>query len=503
MSEAYLLSATWVLPLFTALLLILTPPGKALWPRRISLISALLNMGLLIYLSIRFIAISNPEAFDPTSKITTLHFSQKVEWFPPLHIQYFVGIDGISLLMMLLAGIIVLCGVLVSWNITERSKEFFIYLQILIAGVFGSFISFDLFTFFLFNEITLIPTYLLIGIFGSGRKEYAAMKLNLMLLAASALIFAGLFGLYYESGLQSWNILELAQVKYNITFQYWGFPTLFLGFGILGAIFPFHTWSPDGHSSAPTAISMFLAGVHMKLGGYGCIRIAMYLLPEGAHIWMDVFLILATLNVVYGAFVALKQTDLKYLNAFSSVSHCGLVLFGFAALTSLSLQGAVMQMVAHGLLTSLFFCLIGMIYQRTHTRQIPAMGGLMKTIPFIGVAFIITGLAGLGLPGLGGFAAEFTLFLGAFGNAHPLYRICTALCVLSIIVTAVYILRGINGILNGPPHGHSEGFTDAVWVEKIPVLILLFCIVAMGIYPGWISHIVEQAIQPILQNLQR
>lgn len=501
LTDPGLLTLTWVIPILTVLALLPVRGDNLKAIRGISLASAGLNLALMIHLLVKFVALDAAPALG--EKITQLKFSAKIPWFEMLNINYFIGVDGISMLMMVLAGTILFCGVLISWRMEERIKEFFIYTNVLASGVFGCFISFDLFTFFLFNEVTLIPTYLLIGVFGSGRKEYAAMKLNLMLIAGSALILTGVLGLYFESGIRSFDMLELSQVHFSSGFQLWAFPLLFTGFGVLGAMFPFHTWSPDGHSSAPTAISMFLAGVHMKLGGYGCLRVAMYLLPEGAHQWMDLFLVLATIGVVYGAFVAVKQTDLKYINAYSSVSHCGLVLFGYAALNFIGIKGAVLQMVSHGFLTALFFCLIGMVYYRTHTRIVADMGGLMKVMPFIGVSFAIVGFAGLGLPGLSGFVAELTIFIGAFMETSALNRVCTILCVLSIIITAVYILRAVNAVMHGPERPEFKGLGDATFMEKAAALPLLTGIIGMGLYPWWIIRVVDNAVLPIINNLAR
>jgi NADH-quinone oxidoreductase subunit M len=248
---------------------------------------------------------------------------------------------------------------------------------------------------------------------------------------------------------------------------------------------------------------MLLAGVHMELGSYGCLRIAMYLLPEGAVSWMDVFLVLAAAGTVWGAIVAARQKDLKYLNAYSSVSHCGLVFIGLAVLTAAGLRGAMLQMLAHGFITAAVFCLIGMIYARTHTRHIPSMGGLMGPMPFLSVSFIIAGFAALGLPGLAGFVAEFNIFLGAFAPDRTLTRVCAALAVLSIVVTAVYVLRAANAILHGPARPENAGYTDASTLEKVPLVLLLLCILAMGLYPGPLIALLDGALQPILNNLGR
>ncbi len=512
--------------------MMLFPAGNSRGVKRFSLGASVANLVLVLVLATSFFM--HPPVPEPGSGVSALAFAADFAWFPALNIHYHIGVDAISMSMMVLAAVIVLCGTMASWGVENRVKEFFILLQILAAGVFGSFIAFDLFAFFVFNELTLIPTYLLIGMFGSGRKEFAAMKLNLMLMGGSALILLGILGLYFESGIRSFDITELARIHFDKGFQMWAFPALFLGFGILGNMFPFHIWSPDGHASAPTAISMFLAGVHMKLGSYGCLRIAMYLLPEGCRPWMDVFLILAVGGVVWGAFVALKQKDLKYMNAYSSVSHCGLVFLGLAALNVTGLRGAVMQMLAHGFITAAVFCLIGMIYSRTHTRRIPEMSGLMASIPFLSVCFVMAGFAGLGLPGMAGFAAELNVFVGGFATGRPLVVFASGIAVLSIILTAIYILRAANGILHGPSrssgggialdahaaigsaagqdghagHGESSAFdsatlVDANWMERLPVLLLLGCIIGLGLFPGRIAGLLDQALQPILENLNR
>ncbi len=341
-------------------------------------------------------------------------FMHSYTWFESLNITYAIGVDGISVAMIMLTGVIVFTGIFASWSVDFLSKEFFISLILLSSGVFGFFISIDLFTMFLFYEVAVIPMYLLIGIWGSGPKEYSAMKLTLMLMGGSALLLVGLLGIYFNSnadgGNLTFNILEISKVHIPIEAQRFFFPMTFIGFGVLGALFPFHTWSPDGHASAPTAVSMLHAGVLMKLGGYGAFRVAMFLLPDAAHELSWIFLMLTGFSVVYGAFGAIFQKDLKYINAYSSVSHCGLVLFAILMMNKTALNGAVIQMVSHGLMTALFFALIGMIYGRTHTRMINEMGGLMKVIPFLGVCYVIAGLASLGLPGLSGFVAEMTIF---------------------------------------------------------------------------------------------
>ncbi len=431
----------------------------------------------------------------------TMLYTYSVTWFAPLNIAYSVGVDGISVVMLLLSSIIVFTGTFASWQLKPMTKEYFLWFTLLSSGVYGFFICTDLFTMFMFYEVALIPMYLLIGVWGSGNKEYAAMKLTLMLMGGSALLIIGILGIYFFSGASTMNVNEIAAMNnIPVDIQKIFFPFIFIGFGVLGALFPFHTWSPDGHASAPTAVSMLHAGVLMKLGGYGCFRVAMYLLPQAAQELAWVFLILTTISVVYGALSACVQTDLKYINAYSSVSHCGLVLFALLMMTKTACTGAILQMLSHGLMTALFFALIGMIYGRTHTRDVRKLGGLMKIMPFLSVGYVIAGLANLGLPGFSGFVAEMNIFVGSFENADMFHRTCTIIACCSIVVTAVYILRVVGKILfQQVADPHYLKLTDATWDERFSVCCLIFCVAALGMAPLWASNVIDDAVGPILQ----
>ena len=456
-----------------------------------------LLLALSVYLVIAFLGM---RAAGNTAEML---FTDSFMWYAPLNIQYSVGVDGISVAMLLLSSIIVFTGTFASWQMKADVKEFFMWFCLLSVGVFGFFISIDLFTMFMFYEVALIPMYLLIGVWGTGRKEYSAMKLTLMLMGGSALILIGILGIYFGSGATTMNILEIAQLhNIPVGMQRVWFPIVFIGFGVLGALFPFHTWSPDGHASAPTAVSMLHAGVLMKLGGYGCFRVAMYLLPEAAQELSWIFIILTTISVVYGAFSACVQTDLKYINAYSSVSHCGLVLFAILMMNATAATGAVLQMLSHGLMTALFFALIGMIYGRTHTRDIRQLGGLMKIMPFLSVCYVIAGLANLGLPGLSGFVAEMTIFNGAFMNNDTFHRVVTIIACTSIVITAVYILRLVGKILYGtctnPEH---LKLTDATWDEKLAVVVLIVAIAGLGLAPMWVSDMIGDSVLPIISHI--
>jgi len=427
-------------------------------------------------------------------------------WFTPLHIYFSSAVDGISLVMILLTAMVVIGGILVSWRIEKQVKEFFFLIVLLSLSAYGFFISTNLFVMFFFLELAVIPKYLLIGIWGSGRKEYSAMKLALMLMFGSALVFLGIAGLYYAAGMygpeRTWDIQELAKMTIPAGVQNVLYILLFTGFGVFTAMFPFHTWAPDGHSSAPTAASMFLAGISMKLGGYGCLRVATYLLPNAAQDLSWIFIILAAIAIIYGAFATMMQKDLKYMNAYSSVSHCGFVILGIAMLTKAAVTGAVMQMVSHGIMTALFFAAIGMIYDRTHTRQVGELGGILKQLPFIGTAFIVAGLCSLGLPGFSGFVSEMTIFIGSWERTGLFYRVATILACASIVVTAVYILRAIGfAIWGSVTNKEYLKLKDATWSERIAAILLIAGILLIGLAPFLLTKLIDLDTTSIINQL--
>jgi NADH-quinone oxidoreductase subunit M len=427
-----------------------------------------------------------------------LYFEQVYQWFPSWNIQFHIGVDGIAISMMILTALVVLAGVLVSWQESILPKEFFFLLMLLSLGAYGFFMARDIFTLFFFLELAVIPKFLLIGIWGSGQKEYSAMKLALMLMAGSALVFLGLTGIYLEA--HSFDLSVLSTTHFPVAFQYLFYPLLFIGFGIFAALFPFHTWVPDGHASAPTAASMFLAGISMKLGGYGCLRVASFLMPDAAIHYAPVIIILSTCAILYGAFVTLMQSDLKYMNAYSSVSHCGFVMLGIGVFNTTSVYGAILQMISHGLMTALFFAAIGMIYYRTHTRKIDELGGLLAKLPFISTVFVIAGLCSLGLPGLSGFVAEMTVFVGSWENKSLWVRLATILSCASIVVTAVYILRASGKVIMGPIRETFSTLSDAVWYEKMAAIFLLAGIFVMGIAPFLLQYIIGNEAATIVNQ---
>ncbi len=477
--------------------------------RAVAVIGSTALIALSVYLIYQWLN-PTPEAAELAAAHDGMYHYASWKWFSAqgLNINLTVGVDGVSIAMLLLSSIILFTGSFASWTIAQP-KAFFLWLILLSTGVFGFFITIDLFTMFMFYEVALIPMYLLIGVWGSGNKNYSAMKLTLMLMGGSAFLMLGLIGIYYHSsadGQYTWNLLEIANNNAISTgWQYFLFPMTFVGFGVLGAMFPFHTWSPDGHASAPTAVSMLHAGVLMKLGGYGCFRVAMYLMPQAANDLAWIFLILTGISVVYGAFSACVQTDLKYINAYSSVSHCGLVLFAILMINTTAMTGAIMQMLSHGLMTALFFALIGMIYGRTHTRDITKMGGLMKIMPYLAVCYVIAGMASLGLPGLSGFVAEMTIFVGSFqqgmadylAGGGSLRLVFTIIACCSIVITAVYILRVVGKLLFGPVQDkHHLELTDATWWERLSTATLIVCVAAIGCFPNFFENLIRGTFDP-------
>jgi NADH-quinone oxidoreductase subunit M len=473
---------------------------------------AVVTTGISLLLSLRIFWLYDREAAG-------YQFYEELPLVPPLGITYQLGVDGMSLLMVLLTSIIIFAGVWASWTVKERSQEFYALLLILVTGVYGVFVSLDLFVLFLFYEIAVLPMYLLIGIWGSsgevrpqgifawafrrtgvGTKEYAAMKLTLYLLFGSAFILVGILALYVASDSSSFSLLEMEQVRFPPGLQSWVFLAFYVGFGILAGIWPLHTWSPDGHASAPTAVSMLHAGVLMKLGAYGVVRLGMGLLPDGTHQWMWLVGTIACINIVYGALSAMAQVDLKYVIAYSSVSHMGVVMLGAATLTESGLNGSVFQMFAHGIMTGLFFALVGLVYEKAHSREIFRMGGFGRMMPGIATAFTIGGLSSLGLPATAGFVAELLTFLGAWQSRYSWWLFPA---VIGAFLTSIYVLRVTKQIFWGPPAAdpHFHGLPDARGPEWAALVILVFTLILFGVAPGIAIDPVDTATVPLLTRL--
>jgi NADH-quinone oxidoreductase subunit M len=427
-------------------------------------------------------------------------FLEQLEWIPQLGISYLLGVDGINTPMLLLNGIVIFAGALMSWNINERVKEYWVLLLLLAVGVYGVFVALDLFLFFVFYELAVLPMYILIGVWGSTRKEYGAMKLTLYLMGGSALILIGMLAVYFGSGLRSFDMLVLAEnVNFSRQFQNMFFPPFFLGFAILAGMFPFHTWSPTGHVAAPTAVSMLHAGVLMKLGAYGCLRVAMMLMPNGAADWLWAIAALTLINVVYGALIALTQRDLKFMIGYSSVSHMGLVLIGLASANETGVTGAVLQMFAHGIMTALFFAVVGrMVYERTHTRMLPELGGLAKVMPFAAWMFVIAGLSSMGMPGLAGFWAELNIFLGVW-ERFPIVAIIAA---ISIPITAAYILRALYQVFFSEPSNEAyANLPKLTWQEYSGAILLAAVLIIVGLYPALLSDMIHSSAVEAIQSV--
>lgn len=484
--EFPILSAILIAPVLGVILIALTPREDYDLIRIIAAVMTFITLALSLYV---FIAYDRGQG--------GLQFVEKIPWVKEFGINYYVGVDGISIPMVLLTAIVIFTGVFASWRKEKRVKEFFICLLLLVTGVFGVFIAQDLFIFYIFFELAVIPMYLLIGIWGSTRKEYAAMKLTLYLLFGSVILVIGIIATYLKAGAGTYSIPALASINYAPGFQKFGFLLMLIGFGFLVPIWPLYKWSPDGHVAAPTAVSMLHAGVLMKLGAYGLIRIGMSFFPLGVAHWSTLITILCLVNVAYGAMVAMAQTDLKFVIGFSSVSHMGYVLLGIASLNVVSVNGAITQMFAHGVMTALFFALVGWIYNQAHTRKISIFGGLAKKMPRIAIGFMIAGLASLGLPGLSGFVAEFQVFVGAFKYNKP----AAIIAIFGVVITAVYVLRVIRKVFFGEFNKRWQDLEDVKGIDFVPIAVLVGVIVFVGLVPSPLVNLINNGVVPLMAEV--
>src|SRR5574341_89723 len=488
-------------PMVAALLILLLPAKRKNEARAVALAAAIFALILSFWVYFNY---------DKTA--AGYQFVEKYTWLDifPIKISLHFGVDGMSAPLVLLTGVVMFTGVLISWGdenprvmagIQDRPREFFAFLFILASGVFGVFVSLDLFMLFFFYEIAVFPMYLLIAIWGwVVTREYAAMKLTLYLFIGSVISLVGVIAMYWvqyqNTGVLTFDMLEMEKAGFSQVFQNIWFLPVFLGFAVLGGIWPFHNWSPDGHVAAPTAVSMFHAGVLMKLGAFAALRVGIMLLPEGAKFHLPWIILLSLVNVVYGAYIAMVQTDFKYVIGFSSVSHMGLVAMGVATLTHTGMLGAGVQMFSHGVMTALFFSVVGMVYDQAHTRDIPRLGGFSKVVPMVAVAFIIGGLASMGMPGFSGFIAEFPIFMGVW-ESHPWIAIVAA---ISIVITASYIMRIIGKVFFGPIPEEFEGHVhDVTVLDKVALVILSGILIGVGVYPSVMVPLVESGVTHILR----
>jgi NADH-quinone oxidoreductase subunit M len=481
--------AIW-LPLVGAVAIALLPRRAEQSARWVAVIVAAIVLGLSLALYGSYLT-SGASAADPGAIRPS--FATRVPWIQPLGVSYFVGLDGLSLPMFLLNALLVFLAVLISWNTTLRPREYFALILVLETAVSGVFSALDFFLFFLFWELELAPMFLLIGIWGSARRDYAAMKFILYTVAGSAFMLVGILVLYLAAPVHTFDmmILTAQQFAFNVQLLVW--VLLFIGFAVKIPVFPLHTWLPDAHTEAPTAISVLLAGVLLKMGAYGLLRANATMLPDATRYFATALAVVAVINILYGALVAMMQSDMKRVIANSSISHMGYVLLGVSALTPLGLQGAVFQMFTHGTITALLFTMVGLVYDRTHTREIAALGGLAMRMPFIAVGFVVAGLASLGLPGLSGFVSEFLVFIGSF----PVRQTATMIAVATIALTAGYMLWLLQRVFFGPERTEWHELRDASRREVATVSILVATIAAIGVFPWLIGTTIITGILPI------
>jgi NADH-quinone oxidoreductase subunit M len=489
-----MLSWTIYLSFAGVLALMLLPSASAQAARVVALATALASLGVAL------IGTIGAEA--------GLNTVTKLPWIPALGISYHLAADGISLTLVLLTGIAAVVGILFSWNVEHRPREFFAFYLALIGGVYGVFLSFDLFLLFVFYELAIIPKYFLIAIWGSTNREYGAMKLALYSFAGSAMVLVGMVAAYVVSGSQTMDLMELARFPFPETFQYWAFPVVFIGFAVLAGLWPFHTWAPTGHVAAPTAASMLLAGVVMKLGAYGALRVAMTLFPLGLKAWHYPIAVLAVIGIVYGAMVALVQKDFKFVIGYSSVSHMGFVILGLVTLNEIGLGGAVLQMFSHGIIAGLLFGVVGrMVYDRTHTRELSELEGmrLSRALPFAAVTFVIASMASMGLPGFSGFVAELQVLIGAW-NAFPGITLVAGFGILlGVAYTLRALQKGFFGETAAPIAEHNQGVMERISIpERIGGVALMATTVVIGLYPRLLLDLIVPSFSsPLFDGMRK
>jgi len=498
-----ILSIIILAPIIGAILIMVLPKEEHKLIKIVAALSSFVSLILSVYIYVAYDAAQGG-----------FQYLEEILWLEQFGISYSLGVDGLSIPMMLLTGLVIFTAIFASWTVDTRVKEFFAFLLVMVAGIFGVFAARDLFWFFIFYELVVIPTYVIIIVWGSTRKEYGAMKLTLYHAISSAFILISIISTYiYASnqlGFGTFDIQTLATVQYDPFFQKTIFLLMLIGFGILVPMWPMHTWAPDGHVASPAAVSMLLAGVVMKMGGYGLIRAALFFFPEGAIFWAPLIAVFCIINVLYGALIAMVQKDLKYVIGYSSVSHMGYLLLGVAAFNTISINGAVSQMFAHGIMTALFFALVGYIYDQVHTREIARLGGLAHQMPRVATAFFIAGLASLGLPGLHNFAAEFMIFVGTYNANQELIntgifsvnmKLMAILAILGVVITAIYVLRVVQFVFFGPRKAEWDFAKDASGPAMVPIVVLISTLILFGVFPQLITGMINSGVEPIISHV--
>ncbi len=508
------LSVIALSPFLFAAIILMLPKERGENARMLGLVATVLGLVLAIYVYVSYY--TNLPPADATWS-ESLRFVEEYAWVPSIGINAIFGVDGLSATLVLLTAIVGLGGVLISWSVDDRPREFYAFFMLLIAGVHGVFVSVDGFMLFFFYELAVLPMYVMIVIWGwKVTREYAAMKLTLYLLIGSFIALVPFLVLYFNMPEPTFDLRVWSETDFGQNLQLITFLPVFLGFGVLAGLWPFHNWSPDGHVAAPTAVSMIHAGVLMKLGAYAAMRVGIQMLPEGTVYWMPFIILFTLVNVIYGSLVAMRQRDMKYLIGYSSVSHMGLVTMGFATMTMAGFVGAGIQMVSHGIMTALFFSVVGMIYDRAHTRDMDELSGISKVLPLTVVAFTIGGLVSMGMPGLSGFVAEFPIFLGlwqggelflnnTFLGLNPgiYYPILAIISVFGIVITAAYILRAIGTVFFGKYEGEKwHDMRPLLAIDKLALVGFVSILIVLGIFPNLIAPIVSAGVAPVVNRIQ-
>jgi len=514
------LSVITLTPIATAVIILLLPKERKENARMLALAATAFSLLLAAYLYIDY---NQNLPVAGTSWAESLRYVEDHAWISSIGLGYILGVDGLSVTLVMLTAVVGLGGVMISWGIDDRPREFFAFFMLLVAGVQGVFVSVDGFLLFFFYELAVLPMYVLIVIWGWEKtREYASMKLTLYLLIGSFISFIAFLVLYFKlpdfAAVDSptFDLRVWSEANFPTGIQIGWFLPLFLGFAVLAGMWPLHNWSPDGHVAAPTAVSMIHAGVLMKLGAYASMRMGIQILPEGTVYWMPLLIFLTLINVLYGSLIAMRQRDMKYLIGYSSVSHMGLVSMGFAAMNLTGFTGAGIQMVSHGVMTALFFSLVGMIYDRAHSRDMDELGGLMKVMPWVMVAFIIGGLVSMGMPGLSGFVAEFPILLGVWQggtmelsntaaglNPATYYPIIAVLVVFAIVITAAYIFRAVGSVFFGDYDEHKwHDMRPIISLDKIALVGFVVIMIVIGLFPSIIAPVVESGVTPVVTRLQ-